>query len=124
KVAQNVEFEAYASSNDGDEFGEPPSLPFYDNKEDNSDIARTNKDIGLKFGNPVLTYWSRYASKYPMLSKFAAKCLGVSSTSVASERRFSQAKGFIKTERALLRPETAEKYVLLNCWYREIEQSS
>ncbi|OAD08820.1 hypothetical protein MUCCIDRAFT_19483, partial [Mucor lusitanicus CBS 277.49] len=63
-----------------------------------------------------LVYWDRYSMKYPLLSQFARKCLGVSSTSVASERLFSQAKAFIKTDRARLEPETAEKYVLLNCW--------
>jgi hypothetical protein len=60
-----------------------------------------------------------YSQKYPLLSIFAAKHLGICSTSVASERLFSQAKGFVNKERAKLEASTVEKYVLLNCWHRE-----
>lgn len=75
--------------------------------------------FGLDFAHQPLSFWRQYKDKYPLLSVFAARYLGICSSSVASERLFSQAKRVIDNERSRLDTEMGEKMVLLNAWYRE-----
>ena len=62
----------------------------------------------------VLSYWNDAQKRLPTLSAVARKFLGVTATSVASERVFSKT-GHISDRRALLKPSKVQELTFLNC---------
>ncbi|KAL9545662.1 hypothetical protein MBANPS3_007035 [Mucor bainieri] len=96
----------------------------YVNSIDEERKASIEYKTGLDFAHQPLQFWSQQRNKFPYLSLFAAKYLAVCSSSVASERFFSQAKGFINKERARLDTEMGERLVLMNAWLREQEEKN
>ena len=76
----------------------------------------------MEFANQSLLYWRRHHQKYKLLSVFATKYLGICFSSVASERLFSQSKGFISNRlSSRLETSTTEKFVLMNTGINENE---
>jgi len=63
----------------------------------------------------VLSYWNQTQKKLPTMSAVACKFLGVTATSVASERVFSKTGYIVSDRRALLKPSKVQQLTFLNC---------
>ncbi|GBB91536.1 hypothetical protein RclHR1_01890010 [Rhizophagus clarus] len=66
----------------------------------------------LKSTDP-LVWWRDHRSSYPILSKLARKYLSIPSTSVPSERLFSDAGNHISAKRTRLAPELVDRILFL-----------
>ena len=62
--------------------------------------------------NP-LNWWKDRKAEYPILSSLAHQYLGISSTSVPSERLFSDVNNHITSKRNRLDPKVIENFVFL-----------
>ena len=66
----------------------------------------------------VLSYWNDAQKRLPILSVVARKFLGITATSVASERVFSKTGYIVSDRRALLKPSKVQELTFLNChWH-------
>lgn len=66
----------------------------------------------------VLSFWNETQKKLPTLSAVARKFLGITATSVASERVFSKTGYIVGDRRALLKPSKVQELTFLNCnWH-------
>ena len=96
------------------------SVFIFNDKDTNIYMTNSIKlRTGFEYSHRSLFFWQQKQFMYPTLNLFAAKILGVSATSVPSERLFSQAKRIINNDRSKLRSDTGEAYVLLSSWERE-----
>ena len=62
----------------------------------------------------VLNWWNLNKTKYPHLASFARKYLAAPSSSVYSERLFSEAGNLYEQKRNRLLPKTGEKLLFLH----------
>jgi len=63
----------------------------------------------------VLSYWNEAQKRLPSVSAVARKFLGVTATSVTSERVFSKTGYTVSDRRALLKPSKVQQLTFLNC---------
>jgi hypothetical protein len=62
----------------------------------------------------VLSYWNEAQKKLPTLRDVARKFLGITATSVASERVFSKTGYIVSDRRALLKPSKVQELTFVN----------
>lgn len=67
--------------------------------------------IGIK--NNPLEWWFKNKNRFPVLSQLARKYLSIPSTSVPSERLFSDAGNYISAKRTRLSPDLVDKILFL-----------
>ncbi|CAH1109423.1 unnamed protein product [Psylliodes chrysocephalus] len=72
------------------------------------------EENNIKRKDDPLKWWKIREAVYPNLSKLAKKYLGVTATSVPSERVFSKAGQVVSVRRSRLKPKNVEKVVYLN----------
>ncbi|GAA5811624.1 hypothetical protein MFLAVUS_005064 [Mucor flavus] len=103
----------------GENIQDSAAFLFSDRSSNDYTTDNIKLKTGFTYSRRPLNYWKQKHYLYPTISAFAAKILGVCSTSVASERLFSRDKRTINNERARLKPDTGEAFVFISSWMRE-----
>ena len=75
-----------------------------------------DSNIGKDF--PVLEWWSRHASTFPILTAIAKQVLAAPVSTVAVEQAFSQGGNILDERRSSLAPESIEAQVCVDDWTR------
>jgi hypothetical protein len=78
--------------------------------------------IQIRTGDP-LVWWREHASELPQLARLARKYLATPSSSVYSERLFSEYGNIYKEKRSRLLPKTGEKILFLHHNLGRLEES-
>lgn len=101
----------YDDDNDDDFFNELEGASMCEEEDNEVTSYIKLEPIGIR--NDPLEWWSKNKSRFPVLAQLARKYLSIPSTSVPSERLFSDAGNHISAKRTRLSPDLVNKVLFL-----------
>ena len=86
-----------------------------DESSDENDENEVDNYLKMKSNRKImpLIWWENNKTKFPFLSQLAKEYLGITATSVPSERLFSAVGNVISSKRSNLKPVKVEKMIFL-----------
>ena len=102
-----------SENDDGDFFHDLEGNYAQTNTEEEDEISRYVKLSDIRVKDDPLVWWLNNRDNFPTLIQLARKYLSIPTTSVPSERLFSDAGNYISAKRTRLAPELVNKVLFL-----------